>query len=421
MTEQPDAVVIGAGPNGLVAANLLADAGWDVVVLEAQPEPGGAVRSGELTAPGFVHDRFSAFYPLAAASPVIQRLELERFGLRWCRAPAGAGPPHPRRPVRGALDRPRRDRRLARRLRPRRRRRAGDALYGRWERVGGHVIDALFTPFPPVRAGARLVARAAARPASLPLRPLRDAAGAAAGRGDVPRRRAAALLLAGNALHADLAPESALERLLRLAAVRRSASRSASRCPKAAPGELTAALVRRLESRGGRLRVRRRGSPASWSAAAGRSAVRTADGDEIGGRPGGARRRRRAGAVPRPGRRRAPAGARPRRHAAASSTTTGRSRSTGRSTGRSPGRRRAGPPGGHRPPRRLDGPPQRGRDATSRPAGSRRARSCLVGQMTTTDPTRSPPGTETAVGVHPRARSRPRRRRRRPHRRVGRA
>ena len=56
----------GPGPNGLVAANRLADAGWRVLVLEAQPEPGGAVRSGELTKPGFVHDRFSAFYPLAA-------------------------------------------------------------------------------------------------------------------------------------------------------------------------------------------------------------------------------------------------------------------------------------------------------------------------------------------------------------------
>ena len=47
-----DAVVIGAGPNGLVAANALADAGWDVVVLEANDEVGGAVRSAEVTAPG---------------------------------------------------------------------------------------------------------------------------------------------------------------------------------------------------------------------------------------------------------------------------------------------------------------------------------------------------------------------------------
>src|SRR3954453_13439425 len=83
----PDAVVIGAGPNGLVAANRLADAGWSVHVLEAQPEPGGAVRSGEVTAPGFTHDLFSSFYPLGAASPAIRRLELERFGLEWGHGP----------------------------------------------------------------------------------------------------------------------------------------------------------------------------------------------------------------------------------------------------------------------------------------------------------------------------------------------
>jgi phytoene dehydrogenase-like protein len=56
-----DAVVIGAGPNGLVGANVLADRGWDVLVLEAQPEPGGAVRSDQSLEPGFVNDRFSAF------------------------------------------------------------------------------------------------------------------------------------------------------------------------------------------------------------------------------------------------------------------------------------------------------------------------------------------------------------------------
>ena len=57
----PDAVVIGAGQNGLVAANLLADRGWSVTVLEAASEPGGAVRSAELWEPGFVNDVVSAF------------------------------------------------------------------------------------------------------------------------------------------------------------------------------------------------------------------------------------------------------------------------------------------------------------------------------------------------------------------------
>ena len=83
----PDAVVIGAGPNGLVAANLLADAGWSVEVLEAQDRPGGAVKSGEHVEPGFVHDQFSSFYPLTAASPTMRGLELERYGLRWSHGP----------------------------------------------------------------------------------------------------------------------------------------------------------------------------------------------------------------------------------------------------------------------------------------------------------------------------------------------
>lgn len=83
----PDAVVIGAGPNGLVAANLLADAGWSVRVLEEQPEPGGAVRHNSGVAPGFVSDLFSSFYPLAAASPVLAAMRLEDHGLRWAHAP----------------------------------------------------------------------------------------------------------------------------------------------------------------------------------------------------------------------------------------------------------------------------------------------------------------------------------------------
>src|SRR3954462_2644301 len=90
----PDAVVVGAGPKGLVAANLLADRGWDVRALGAGDGPGGAVRSAPLTGePRFVHDVFSAFHPFAVASPAIGGLHLERHGLQWCRAPTPAAHP----------------------------------------------------------------------------------------------------------------------------------------------------------------------------------------------------------------------------------------------------------------------------------------------------------------------------------------
>ncbi len=77
------AVVIGSGPNGLAAAIRLAEAGVPVTVLEAAPEPGGAVRTEELTLPGFRHDTFSSVYPAAAASPVFARMPLAEHGLEW--------------------------------------------------------------------------------------------------------------------------------------------------------------------------------------------------------------------------------------------------------------------------------------------------------------------------------------------------
>ncbi|MDT4996474.1 MAG: hypothetical protein QOD45_542, partial [Pseudonocardiales bacterium] len=82
------AVVVGAGHNGLVAANLLADRGWNVQVFESAPRPGGAIRSDRTMHPDFVTDWFSAFYPLTAASPVFSSLQLERWGLTWRHAPA---------------------------------------------------------------------------------------------------------------------------------------------------------------------------------------------------------------------------------------------------------------------------------------------------------------------------------------------
>jgi phytoene dehydrogenase-like protein len=78
-----DAVVVGGGPNGLAAAIALAEAGRDVLLLEARERLGGAVATQELTLPGFHHDVFSSVYPAAAASPVFARLPLADHGLRW--------------------------------------------------------------------------------------------------------------------------------------------------------------------------------------------------------------------------------------------------------------------------------------------------------------------------------------------------
>jgi phytoene dehydrogenase-like protein len=80
---QRRAFVIGSGPNGLSAAITLARAGRRVTVFEAEQQPGGSVRTMELTLPGFRHDFGSSVFPLAAASPFFTALSLKRFGLNW--------------------------------------------------------------------------------------------------------------------------------------------------------------------------------------------------------------------------------------------------------------------------------------------------------------------------------------------------
>ncbi|MFH9199603.1 phytoene desaturase family protein [Streptomyces anulatus] len=272
----PDAVVIGAGPNGLVAANLLAAAGWSVEVLEAQPEPGGAVRSDRGVHPDYVSDLFSAFYPLAAASPVLGGLELQEEGLEWSRAPRVLAHPLPDGRC-AVLERGARETAAGLDTFA-----AGDGaawldLYGTWTRLGPDILRALFTPFPPVRATVRLAAklRAAgglrlARTMVLPVRRLGE---------EEFRGEGARLLLAGNALHADLGPEAAgsggfgwLMSML--------GQTYGFPVPVGGAGALTTALVRRLERHGGVVRVGERVD--EIVVRAGRAVgVRTAGGESV--------------------------------------------------------------------------------------------------------------------------------------------
>lgn len=88
-----DAVVVGAGPNGLAAAIALAQAGVSVRLIEACNEPGGGMRTAALTKPGFLHDVCSAVHPMGILSPFFRTLPLEQHGLVWLRGQASVAHP----------------------------------------------------------------------------------------------------------------------------------------------------------------------------------------------------------------------------------------------------------------------------------------------------------------------------------------
>ncbi|HEX5146660.1 MAG TPA: NAD(P)/FAD-dependent oxidoreductase [Conexibacter sp.] len=249
MRSDVDAIVIGAGHNGLVAANVLADRGWRVLVLEAQDAPGGAVKSGELTEPGFTSDLFSSFYPLAAASPALRALRLERHGVRWRRAPLAVA--HPQADGRCAALSLDADETAAslERFAP------GDGarwhdFFATWQQAGGPFMDALLRPFPPLRGSARLAAALGpkgllrfTRFALLPVRRMAE---------ERFRGEGAAWLLAGNALHADLTPDSAGGGLFAWVLCGLGQQHGFP-VPEGGAGRLVDALVARLRGCGGEL------------------------------------------------------------------------------------------------------------------------------------------------------------------------
>jgi len=245
------ALVIGAGPNGLVAANLLLDAGWDVLVAEAQDHVGGGVHSDESVAPGFVHDTFSSFYPLAGASHVIKRLGLEKHGLKWVHAPAVLGHPLPD----GSWALLHRDvEKTAANLDAAH---PGDgdawlAMHADWLTIGPALIELLLSPFPPVRGGLKALRRLPRVGGVDYVRTLLEPAATMGGKRFAGE--GARLLLAGNAAHADISMNASGSGLLGLLLAMMGQTVGFP-VPQGGAGRLSQALAERFTAGGGQIRL----------------------------------------------------------------------------------------------------------------------------------------------------------------------
>jgi phytoene dehydrogenase-like protein len=241
-----DALIIGSGPNGLVAATQLARAGWRVIVVEQAPVAGGAIRTEALTVPGYLHDTFSAFYGVLHASPVFTELELDRR-VQWASfaAPvAAAVDPH----TAGICYAD-----IGRTVAALEGQCAGDGeawrdLYRWWLHVGGRMLQVLLSPIPSIGPTARLLASTRLRGtmdmARLLLEPV----------GDVARNRfssdAAQALLAAGTSHSDLAADQAGSTPGALA-LAMTAQQVGMPVPVGGAGRLADALVDALREAGG--------------------------------------------------------------------------------------------------------------------------------------------------------------------------
>jgi phytoene dehydrogenase-like protein len=245
-SRDPEAVIIGSGPNGLVAGCVLARAGLDVLVLERNPtRAGGAVGSTEATRPGFVHDVGAAFFPWGSLSPAFQSLRLESHGLQWKHGRFESCHPAPDESYACIA----RDPDLTAKH-------FGDDIDAqRWrditawyQGIESRLLEVLLKPFLAVGAAARLgpahllrLARVfSSRPDALARRWFRS--------------EAARRVLPGLGLHVDVGPEdrfgAALGFMLGM-----TATTGGYAVPRGGAQSLADALVRCLEHHGGRIRL----------------------------------------------------------------------------------------------------------------------------------------------------------------------
>jgi phytoene dehydrogenase-like protein len=263
-----DAIVIGAGPNGLTGAAALARHGWKVHILEAKSRPGGALYSQELTLPGYLHDVGAAFFPFADDSPAFRSLDLAGAGLRFANARFESS--HPA--LDGTCASISRDVDLTA---------ASLGVDGpawrqlaEWRRrMGERFVPALLSPLPAFGPAFRL---GLINVAKIGLMGLRTPAGWSLGRF---RTEAARRVIPALTLHADLGPHDLAGTGMGLVLALLAAS-SGFRVPIGGARAITQALLERLEKAGGTVRLDARAE--RIVVRDGRvAAVRVAGGEEI--------------------------------------------------------------------------------------------------------------------------------------------